>query len=157
MVNKEINIKYSEYTDVDDLPEDINSLIEAAKESVSRAYAKYSGFYVGAALMLENGEIITGNNQENAAYPSGLCAERVAMFYANSKYPDIPVTTMAICAKTEGSFVNDPAAPCGSCRQVLIETELRFKKDIKIVLYGEDKIIVFNCVKDLLPKFFNNL
>jgi cytidine deaminase len=157
MIKKEINIKYSEYSDVNELSEDIKVLIDEAKESVSRAYAKYSGFYVGSAIKLDNGEVITGNNQENAAYPSGLCAERVAIFYANSKYPDVAVNAMVICAKTNGQFVKTPAAPCGACRQVMIETELRFEKDIKVVLYGKEKIIIFESVKDLLPLYFNNL
>ena len=111
-------------------------LINKAKEQVDKAYAPYSGFKVGAAVELENGELLAGSNQENAAYPSGICAERVVLFYANAQYPEVAVKTLAIAAFTQGNFVSDPVTPCGSCRQVLLETEMRFEKDITILLYG---------------------
>lgn len=130
-------------------------LIIKAKEEVKKAYAPYSRFFVGAALELENGEIITGNNQENSAYPSGLCAERVGIFYANAKYPEVPVKTLAIAAFSNNEFLKKPITPCGACRQVLLETELRFQNDVTILLYGSDEIYLIKNVKDLLPLSFD--
>lgn len=140
--------KFDELNDTDKL------LVEKAKEQTQKAYAPYSTFHVGAAIELENGEIIGGNNQENAAYPSGLCAERVAMFYANSQHPDTAVKTIAIAAYTKGAFLSLPITPCGACRQVLLETENRYEKDIRVILYGSDEIYIINNVKELLPLSF---
>ena len=130
------------------------ALINKAKEQVLKAYAPYSKFHVGAAVELENGEIFAANNQENSAYPSGLCAERVAMFFANAQYPDVAVKTLAIAAFTNGDFLKDPVTPCGSCRQVLLETEMRFEKNINILLYGTEQIYFIENVKQLLPLCF---
>jgi cytidine deaminase len=138
----------------EELSTEKQDLINKAKEQVTKAYAPYSGFHVGAAIELENGVIVTGNNQENSAYPSGLCAERVAMFYANSQYPDVPVKTLAIAAFTNGNFIADPVTPCGSCRQVLLETEMRYEKSITILLYGTKNIYQLESVKQLLPLCF---
>jgi len=138
----------------EELSTEKQDLINKAKEQVTKAYAPYSGFHVGAAIELENGIIVTGNNQENSAYPSGLCAERVAMFYANSQYPDVPVKTLAIAAFTNGNFIADPVTPCGSCRQVLLETEMRYEKGITILLYGTKNIYQLESVKQLLPLCF---
>lgn len=129
-------------------------LINKAKEQVNKAYAPYSGFQVGAAVELENGEVFAGSNQENSAYPSGICAERVAMFYANAQYPEVAVKTLAIAAFTHGNFVADPVTPCGSCRQVLLETEIRFDKNITILLYGTKHVYQLENVKQLLPLCF---
>jgi len=129
-------------------------LIDKAKEQVLKAYAPYSEFHVGAAVELENGEIFAGSNQENSAYPSGLCAERVAMFFANAQFPEVAVKTLAIAAYTNGKFLEEPVTPCGSCRQVLLETEQRFEKDITILLYGSNHIFQLNNVKQLLPLCF---
>lgn len=129
-------------------------LIEAAKAATKHAYAPYSKFHVGAALMLENGDIITGSNQENAAYPSTLCAERTAIFYANSQYPDIPVTQIAIAACTNGDFTEEVCAPCGSCRQVISEVENRFDHKIKIIMCGANEIYEVESIQDLLPLSF---
>ena len=139
---------------LEELPEIEKILIERAKSASKNAYAPYSHFLVGAALLLENGEIITGNNQENAAYPSGLCAERTAMFYANANYPDVAVTTLAVAAQNAAGFLKDPIAPCGSCRQVLLETEHRYGKKLRVLLYGEPEIAILETVKDLLPLSF---
>jgi len=139
---------------LEELPEIEKILIERAKSASANAYAPYSHFLVGAALLLENGEIITGNNQENAAYPSGLCAERTAMFYANANYPDVAVTTLAVAAQHAGGFLKDPIAPCGSCRQVLLETEQRYGKKLRVLLYGASEIAILETVKDLLPLSF---
>ena len=129
-------------------------LINKAKEQVLKAYAPYSEFHVGAAVELENGEIFAGSNQENSAYPSGLCAERVAMFFANAQYPTVAVKTLAIAAFTNGKFLEEPVTPCGSCRQVLLETEQRFEKDITVLLYGSKHIFQLDNVKQLLPLCF---
>jgi cytidine deaminase len=132
-------------------------IIEQAKESVFRAYAPYSGFQVGAAALLANGEVICGNNQENVAYPSGLCAERTALFYAHSQYPGEAVLALAIAAYTDGDFLDRPISPCGACRQVLLETEIRFKQPVKIILYGKKEIFIVESVKDLLPLAFDSV
>lgn len=129
-------------------------LIEEAKKAVFNAYAPYSQFQVGAALLLEDGTIVTGNNQENAAYPSGLCAERTALFYANAHYPDKAVTTIAIAAYTKGQFTEDVCTPCGSCRQVLVEVENRFGRPVQIIMYGEKHIYEVDSIRDLLPLGF---
>lgn len=147
-------IFYLKVAKYDELNETDKILIEKAKEQTQNAYAPYSSFHVGAAIELENGEIIGGNNQENAAYPSGLCAERVAMFYANSQHPNTPVKTIAIAAYTKGAFLSLPITPCGACRQVLLETENRYEKDIRVILYGSDEIYIINNVKELLPLSF---
>ena len=107
----------------DELNEEEKKLIDAAKEATNRSYSPYSRFQVGAAALLSGGTVITGSNQENAAYPSGICAERTTLFYANSQYPDLPVEALAIAAQTSGDFIDHPTAPCGACRQVILETE----------------------------------
>ena len=105
---------------------------------------------------MNNGEIITGNNQENAAYPSGLCAERVTMFYANSKYPNIAPKALAIASYSNEKFLEDPITPCGACRQSLLETENRYQQDIKVYLYGTKHIYIIDSIKALLPLSFDN-
>ncbi|MDR3339463.1 MAG: cytidine deaminase [Candidatus Symbiothrix sp.] len=133
------------------------NLIDRAKEATSRAYAPYSKFSVGAAALLQNGEIVTGNNQENVAFPSGLCAERTTLFYANSQYPDQAVLSLAIAAYTEGDFLARPISPCGACRQVILETETRYRHPIRILLYGKEEIYVIEGVHNLLPLAFGSL
>jgi cytidine deaminase len=129
-------------------------LIETAKEATTRSYAPYSKFHVGAALLLENGEIVAGSNQENAAYPTTLCAERTAIFYANSQYPDIPVKSIAIAAFANGDFTEESCAPCGSCRQVISEVENRFGKPVSVIMYGKKHIYEVSSIQDLLPLSF---
>ena len=126
-------------------------LYEAAFEASKKAYAPYSKFSVGAAALLANGTVVTGTNQENAAYPSGLCAERTTLFYANSQYPDQPVTTLAIAARTEKDFIDLPIPPCGACRQVILETEKRYQRPIRILLYGKKAIYEVKSIGVLLP------
>lgn len=130
-------------------------LMNAAIEATTRSYAPYSHFSVGAAALLYNGTVVTGTNQENAAYPSGLCAERTALFYANSQYPDQPVVMLAIAARTEKDFVDTPIPPCGACRQVILETEKRYKQPIRILLYGKECIYEIQSIGDLLPLSFD--
>lgn len=136
-------------------PEEQN-LLNMAKEAAKSAYAPYSGFFVGAALLLENGIIVCGNNQENVAFPSGLCAERVAFFSAGAQYPDVPIKVIAITAKSEKFSVDRPVTPCGDCRQVMAEYEERHKKNIRVILSGEKgKILIVDDIKTLLPLMFS--
>jgi len=141
----------------DELNLEEKNLIDRAKEATSRAYAPYSKFSVGAAALLQNGEIVTGNNQENVAFPSGLCAERTTLFYANSQYPDQAVLSLAIAAYTEGDFLARPISPCGACRQVILETETRYRHPIRILLYGKEEIYVIEGIHNLLPLAFGSL
>jgi len=131
-------------------------LIEKAKKSTLKAYAVYSNFHVGCAVLLDNGKIFTANNQENASYPAGICAERLALMYANANYPDVSVHSVYIAAYTNKSFTKRPISPCGICRQVLLECENRFKKPIRLFLYGEECIYIINSVKDMLPISFDD-
>lgn len=138
-----------------ELKEADRKLIEAAMEATRRSYAPYSHFSVGAAALLDNGIVVTGTNQENAAYPSGLCAERTTLFYANSQYPDQPVITLAIAARTEKDFIDTPIPPCGACRQVILETEKRYQHPVRILLYGKECIYEIESIGDLLPLSFD--
>ena len=131
-------------------------LIESAQYATQSAYAPYSKYKVGAAVLLENGEIIRGNNQENAAYPSGLCAERTALFYANASHPDQSVKMVAITAFYNGDFTSETCTPCGSCRQVLLEVENRFKTPVTILMCSKDKVYESSSAKDLLPLCFSD-
>lgn len=139
----------SELTDAE------RSLVELAIEATNRSYAPYSNFHVGAAILLKNGTTIMGCNQENAAFPSGICAERSAIFAAGAQYPDQPVIMLAIAARNEkGELQEDPVSPCGPCRQVIIETETRFKQPVRILLYGKKHIYVVDGIKQLMPLSF---
>ncbi len=140
----------------DELPQEYQALIDEAKRQTEKSYAPYSNFHVGAGVLLADGTITGGNNQENAAYPSGLCAERVALFHANSQYPNVAVRAIAIAASTGGKFLQSPISPCGACRQVLLETENRFGQPIEVLLYGEKEILLIKKVADLLPFNFSD-
>ncbi len=139
----------------EELSAEYKQLADEAKKATQNSYAPYSKFNVGAAVLLENGEIVTGTNQENAAYPSGLCAERVTMFYANSKYPNVAPRAIAIATFADGDFLEEPITPCGACRQVLLETEVRYGKDMDVLLYGRKGVYVLSNVKCLLPLSFD--
>lgn len=139
----------------EELTPEEKQLVEVARQATYRSYSPYSHFSVGASVLLANGVILSGSNQENAAYPSGLCAERTVLFYANSQYPNQPITMMAIAARSEKGFTEIPITPCGACRQVLAETEKRFEYPIRILLYGETETIIIDGVKDLLPFLFD--
>ncbi len=130
------------------------TLVTKAMQATDNSYAKYSEFRVGAACLLANGQIVIGANQENAAYPSGLCAERTAIFAAQANYPDQPISTLAIAARNADGFIKSPISPCGACRQVILEIEDRYKQPIRILLYGKEGILCINTVKDLLPFSF---
>lgn len=150
-IKLDIRIRALSYNE---LSEEDRRLTDLAKEATRRSYSPYSGFSVGAAALLANGATVTGSNQENAAYPSGICAERTTLFYANSQYPDQAVKTLAIAARTVSGFIDTPIPPCGACRQVLLETEQRYHQPIRILLYGEKEIYQIDGVKDLLPLSF---
>lgn len=142
---------------VNELTDEELRLVESAKEATFRSYSPYSKFSVGAAVLLDNGVIVTGSNQENCAYPSGLCAERTAIFYANSQYPSNRVSALCIAARdVSGAFTTVPITPCGSCRQVLIETEKRGGKDIRIMLHGTDAVYFIESARSLLPVSFDD-
>jgi cytidine deaminase len=151
MKQRAYTVRLKEFNRADELPEEQQKLVHRAMEAARSAYAPYSGYHVGAAALLDNGETIAGNNQENAAYPSGLCAERVVIFYAGAGYPGIPVKSIAIAAMREGSFQEEPVAPCGGCRQVLYEKETQGKAPMEVILHGSKKIQVIKQVADLLP------
>tara|TARA_B100001758_G_C18387284_1_gene600869 strand:+ start:608 stop:1096 length:489 start_codon:yes stop_codon:yes gene_type:complete len=132
-------------------------LIRSAKQYLLHAYAPYSGFLVGSSILLDNGEIINGSNQENVAYPSGLCAERVALFYAASQYPDIGIKTIAVSAFSKNFDIIDVVSPCGACRQVMAEYEDKQVEPIKVILHSpNDDVLIANKVQDLLPFAFKS-
>ena len=145
-----------EYSE-DELSSIDRQLIDAARQATERSYAPYSHFHVGAALLLENGEIITGCNQENAAFPVTICAERNALFTASNLHPDVKIEAIAIAARNAQGFLSHPISPCGSCRQVMIETETRHQHPLRIVLYGTEGIYVLEGIATLMPLSFNNM
>ncbi|MDR1973949.1 MAG: cytidine deaminase [Bacteroidales bacterium] len=156
-MKKTIEIPYEELSSEKELSIEEQNLLAMAEEATKNSYSPYSKFHVGAALLLENGEIITGNNQENAAYPTGLCAERVAFFYSGAKYPNVPIKTVAITAYSEEIPVSSPVPPCGDCRQAMIEYEERYGKKIRVIMRGATgKVIIFDKIADLLPFHFDN-
>ena len=140
---------------MDELTEEERHLVALAIEGTTRSYAPYSHFHVGAAILLKNGTTIIGCNQENAAFPSGICAERSAIFAAGAQYPDQAVMMLAIAARNEkGELQEEPVSPCGPCRQVIIETETRFKQPVRILLYGKKHIYIVDGIKELMPLSF---
>ena len=153
MKHLKIEINY-DFVSESELSAEDQELVTRAKEATKNSYANYSHFYVGAALRLENGEIIIGANQENAAFPSGLCAERTAVFAAQAQHPEQPIKTLAIAARNANGFLKEPISPCGPCRQVISEVEDRYKQPVRILLYGTDGVYVIDSVKDLLPFCF---
>ena len=139
-----------------ELSEEDTELVELAKQATQHSYAPFSNFRVGAALRLKNGVVVTGCNQENSVTPLTLCAERVAVFSSQAQYPDTPITSLAIAARNvEGEFVTDPVSPCGSCRQVILEHEMRHRQPIRILLYGKSGVLIVDSVKSLLPLSFS--
>tara|TARA_B100000609_G_C16939626_1_gene293485 strand:+ start:32 stop:520 length:489 start_codon:yes stop_codon:yes gene_type:complete len=144
-----IKSEFNVLTDID------KNLILKAKSSLKSAYAPYSGFLVGASVLLENGEVVVGNNQENVAFPSGLCAERVAIFYASSEFPNTKIKTIAITAISKKFKIKDVISPCGACRQAIAEYEVKQNENIRILLHqANDSVIIVNSISDLLPFMF---
>ncbi len=155
---KEIKIESKLYVfeTLKELPKEVLLLMEKAFKARENAYAPYSNFYVGAALLLDNGEIITGNNQENASYPSGLCAERTAIYYAGAQYPKAKVLRMAITASSKNKTTTTPIPPCGACRQAIAEYEIKQNEAIEIYFMGQTgKIIKSDSLSNLLPLVFD--
>lgn len=148
--------EFDVYDSIKDLTKKDAELLLEAQKILKNAYAPYSNFSVGAAVLLENGKIVTGNNQENAAYPSGLCAERVAIFYAGAQYPNVDVKTIAITVKSKNVVIKEPLSPCGGCRQVIAEYENKSGKAIRIIMSGEKgQIYIAKSIESLLPLMFS--
>ena len=141
----------------DSIPEEIANLVAKAKEATNTSYAPYSNFYVGAAALLDNGTVVIGSNFENASYPLCLCAERVALASIHSQYPDAVVQMMAVTARNPKAALLEPVAPCGACRQVLLEYEQKQKSEIQIIMFGEEgKIAICESAASLLPMAFDH-
>lgn len=156
MKTKEIRIFIEEYAEEDQLAEKDQLLLTHATQAMKSSYAPYSEFHVGAALMLDNDHIVSGSNQENAAYPSGLCAERVALFYAKSTFPEAVVNRIAITAFADHFDMDKPVTPCGACRQVLAETEKRQGAPIRIIMKGASGMTqIVDGIENLLPLMFH--
>lgn len=152
-----ISITVKTYDSIEELEPENRQIMEAALIASKNAYAPYSNFFVGAALLLDNGEIVSGNNQENAAYPSGICAERVAIFSAHALHPKAAIKKIAITAHSTQVAVDKPISPCGACRQVIAEYETLFGNNIEIIMSGQTgKIFRVNSIEDLLPFMFNS-
>jgi cytidine deaminase len=154
---KDINVSciFETYDSLDELAAADRELLLAADLAADDAYAPYSMFQVGSALRLENGKILKGNNQENVAYPSGLCAERVVLFFASANYPGQVVEAIAVTAKTGNFEINEPTTPCGSCRQVIAEKEQHQQHNIRIIMKGEKgKVYITQSASSLLPLMF---
>ena len=139
---------------IDSLPEAERDLVKSAVEAAAKAYAPYSSFKVGASVLLDNGMILNGNNRENAAFPSGSCAERTVLSYTGANYPENKILTIAICALKEDRVTNEPVSPCGNCRQLIAEEEDRTGRPIKIILYGEQHTHIIEGIDTLLPLRF---
>ena len=157
MMNKRITIDYVAYASVDEMEPRDRELVAAALEARKGSYSPYSKFRVGAALRLSDGTVLKGANQENIAYPSGLCAERTVMFYAGANYPGIPFDTLAVAGGNGDEVCEMPAAPCGACRQVMAEYQKLYGQPLKIILIGTQTIYKFSRVDDILPLIFDSL
>ena len=152
---KNIEIKTNiQFCQLDELPQDEQDLVKAAIKATDNSYAKYSNFHVGAALLLNDGSVVIGANQENAVFPLGLCAERTAIFAAQSHFPEKSILKLAIAARNHAGLMDNPVSPCGSCRQVILEMEDRYDQAIRILLYGKKGVYAIDSIKDLLPLSF---
>jgi len=157
MQNKELSISYQEYSCIAELSEEDKELVLAAAKATEGSYAPYSHFNVGAAVRMSDGRIFSGSNQENAAFPSGLCAERTTMFYAHAHAEGSHMNSIAVTAFQNGQMCLSPASPCGACRQVMAEFQTESGKKLSIILAGKAKIWKFEKVEDILPFIFDNL
>ena len=156
MEEKDINISYKEYNSANDLPDNYKKLLEKAVEATKSSYAPYSNFNVGAAVLMENGEIVTGSNQENAASPSGLCAERVALFAAHHNYPSSSVKAIAIVGSRNGTLTTQLTYPCAACIQVMVESQKRAGSPLAVIVGSAGKIQVMESVDAILPFSFSS-
>jgi len=157
MTEKEITIDFQEYKSIEELNQEDKELAQAAISAMQGSYAPYSHFNVGAAVRMENGVIVKGANQENAAFPSGLCAERTAMFAAGAAYPDKAMTSIALTGGVMGRICATPATPCGACRQVMAQYQAKSGKKMSVIMIGKDKIWKFHSVDDILPLIFDSI
>ncbi|MCX6291435.1 MAG: cytidine deaminase [Bacteroidetes bacterium] len=151
-----VQSEFLEFDSVDELAEEDRKLVYEARKTAHDAYAPYSNFHVGAIVLLVNGVTVIGNNQENASYPLGLCAERVAIFAAGATYPGIKIKSIAITASSDQFNIDQPVAPCGACRQAIAEYEHRYQHPIRLILTGESgKVLVADGIKNFLPHLFD--
>jgi len=156
MRKKKIEIIFKEYSDIKELPDKEQNLIYAARKTVKKAYAPYSKFKVGAALLMEDDSIITGNNQENASSPVGSCAERTAIYWANANFPEKKILAIAVTSLDKEGEKAKHLSPCGLCRQTLMETQQRFSSPIKVFIDNRDQILEIPDIESLLPLSFSN-
>ena len=155
-MKKTVTVTYHEFEHFNELPKQEIEMIQLAYKIAEDAYAPYSKFHVGAVALLEDGTLVKGSNQENIAYPSGLCAERVAIFHASAKYPNIPIKKIAVSVASKTQIINEPVSPCGGCRQVISEYEMKYDSPISIIMSGETgQIYVSDSIENLLPIMFN--
>ena len=157
MEKKILTIPYEEYASIEELGEADRTLLEAAVDAMKGSYAPYSHFNVGAAVRLADGTVVKGANQENAAYPSGLCAERTAMFAASAQNPGVPFEAIAVVCARNGSLMLNPGSPCGACRQVMAQYERLAMKPLRIILGSGGPILAFTGVESIMPLIFNDL
>ncbi|HKL66985.1 MAG TPA: cytidine deaminase [Bacteroidales bacterium] len=153
----QLELRIREYNGPEELKESDRDLLKMAKDTSQNSHSPYSGLAVGAALMLDSGEIITANNRENAAFPSGICAEHAAIAYAGSNYPGSAIKDIAICARRDKDFTKEPVTPCGKCRQVMAEEELKSGKKIRVIMFGKSRIYIAEDIESLLPLQFKSL
>jgi len=157
MTEREIQITYQEYASIEELNPEDRELASEAIHAMEGAYAPYSHFHVGAAVRMSNGQIVRGANQENAAFPSGLCAERTAMFAASARYPDKDMQSIAIAGGVMGRLGSQPATPCGACRQVMAQYQAKSGKPMSVLMVAQGQILKFDKVDDILPLIFNSI
>ena len=157
MEKKTLTLQYTSYSSIEELIPKDRELLENAIDALKGSYAPYSRFNVGAAVKMRNGIIVKGSNQENAAYPSGLCAERTAMFSAAARYPNESIGAIALIASQNGKLQPEPSYPCGACRQVMAQYQQRYGKPIKIIVGSAGRIEVFDSVENLMPFIFDDI
>ena len=156
MTDRKLILSYKEYT-FDELSGEDRQLVEAAVGAMRNAYSPYSNFKVGAAVRLSDGSIVIGSNQENAAYPSGLCAERTAMFAASAQHPELDIRSLAVAGGLDGQLEEVPASPCGACRQVMAQYQRKAGAPLSVLITGADKVWKFARVDDILPFIFESI
>ena len=157
MTDRKIDISFEEYSSLSELNAEDRELAQAAIEGMRGSYAPYSHFNVGAAVRMSNGQIVRGANQENAAFPSGLCAERTAMFAAGAKYLDKDMRSIALCGGLYGKLTEEPATPCGACRQVMAQYQAKAGQPMSVIMVGARRIWKFEKVDDILPLIFDSI
>ncbi len=157
MIEREIRSSFMEYGSIEEMGPEDRELASAAIEAMGGAYAPYSHFHVGAAVRMSNGQIVRGANQENAAFPSGLCAERTAMFSASAKYPDKDIRSIALAGGDHGHLTEQPVTPCGACRQVMAQYQTKAGKPMSIIMIGKSRIWKFEGVDSILPLIFDGI